>query len=109
MKATRIYTLLALLMVFGSEAFAQEWEWNYSTPERTYSGFVEAHELMDGRIIATGAFRDENFCGTRVSPHPVLLALDADGTELAFVHYYKDGYFAYSRMCLKMSQGKCMR
>ena len=107
MKATRIYTLLALLlMVFGAKAFGQEWEWNYSTPERTYSSFIEAHELMDGRIIATGAFRDENFCGTRVSPHPVLLALDADGTELSFVHYHKDGYFAYSPYVLENESGE---
>ena len=43
MKATRITALLALLLICGAKALGQEWEWNYSTPERTYSGFIEAH------------------------------------------------------------------
>ena len=86
----KIIAAIAFAVLFWAKAFGQEWQWNYCQPVRTYSGFIEAHELMDGRIIATGEFRDENFCGTRVSPHPVLLALDADGTESAFVHYYKE-------------------
>ena len=92
MKATRIYTLLALqLMVFGAKAFAQEWEWNYSQPIYNYSLFLGANELSDGRIIATGFYRDENLLGDNVSSHPVLLKLDSDGTELALSEYRKDG------------------
>lgn len=105
MKTTRIYALLALLF-FGAKAFGQEWQWNYSQPIYNYSGFLEAHELSDGRIIASGAFRDENFCGYNMSPHPVLLMLDSDGTELAFKEYYKDGYFGDGPFVVENESGE---
>ena len=100
------FLLLALAFLFGAKAFAQEWEWNYSQPERTYSGFMETHELLDGRIIATGAFHEMNFCGNYVFQHPVLLKLDSDGTELAFSEYYKEGYFGYSPLVLENESGE---
>lgn len=65
------FLLLVLAFLFGAKAFAQEWEWRYSQPERTYSGFMETHELLDGRILATGAFHDKNICGNYVFQHPV--------------------------------------
>ena len=100
------FLLLALALIFGVKTFAQEWEWNYSQPERTYSGFMETRELLDGRIIATGAFHDKNICGNYVFQHPVLLKLDSDGTELAFSEYYKEGYFGYSPLVLENESGE---
>jgi hypothetical protein len=100
------YFLLALTLVFGAKVFGQEWQWNYSQPERTYSGFMETHELLDGRIIATGAFHEKNVCENYVLQHPVLLKLDSDGTELAFSEYYKDGYFGYSPLVLENESGE---
>ena len=100
------FLLLAFALVFGAKVFGQEWQWNYSQPERTYSGFMETHELLDGRIIATGAFHEMNFCGNYVFQHPVLLKLDSDGTELAFSEYYKEGYFGYSPLVLENESGE---
>ncbi len=100
------FLLLAFALVFGAKVFGQEWQWNYSQPERTYSGFMETHELLDGRIIATGAFHDKNICGNYVFQHPVLLKLDSDGTELAFSEYYKEGYFGYSPLVLENESGE---
>ena len=97
---------IAFAVLFVGNAFAQEWEWNYSTPERTYSGFMMAHELSDGRIIVTGDFHDRNVCGNYVSSHPVLLALDSDGNELAFTEYYKDGYLGFSPHVLENPSGE---
>ena len=100
------FMLFALALLLGAKAFGQEWQWNYSQPVYNYSGFLEAHELSDGRIIASGAFRDENFCGYNMSPHPVLLMLDADGTELAFKEYYKDGYLGDGPFVVETESGE---
>ena len=105
MKTTSIYTLLALLF-FGAKAFAQEWEWNYSQPIYNYSLFLGAHELSDGKIIATGFYRDENLLGDNVSSHPVLLKLDSDGTELALSEYRKDGYWGYAPFVFEEDSGE---
>ena len=93
-------------LLLGTKVFGQEWQWNYIQNERTYSGFMETHELSDGRIIATGAFHDKNVCGNYVFQHPVLLKLDSDGTELAFSEYYKDGYFGYAPLVLENESGE---
>ena len=102
--------LLALALLFGAKAFAQEWEWSYLLPDYIrgymYNGFIDAHELSDGRIIAMGHFSDKNLCGNYVSHHPALLLLDSNGTELAFSEYYKDGYHGQDPYVLENESGE---
>ena len=109
MKA-KTQLLLAFALLFGAKAFAQEWQWDYCLPEIEvgfmHSSFLEAHELSDGRIVATGRFRDENFCGKHVSTHSALLLLDSNGNELAFSEYYKDGYRGQTPYVIENESGE---
>lgn len=102
--------LFALALLFGAKAFAQEWEYSYLLPDYIrgymYNGFIDAHELSDGRIIAMGHFSDKNLCGNYVSHHPALLLLDSNGTELAFSEYYKDGYHGQDPYVLENESGE---
>lgn len=57
MKTTRLFTLLALLLMFGTKVIAQEWEhsipYDMSDEEMTHQ--YCAYELSDGRIIVCSA------------------------------------------------------
>ena len=107
MKTTRLYTLLALLMLFGAKAFGQEWvysqEFDYSF-DAPY--FLEPFELSDGRIFVSCTNNHVNDCGLYVYPIPALTVLDSDGTRIAYSEYFKEGFLAAIHWCLKTSREK---
>ena len=103
MKKTTL--LIALALLFGAKAFAQEWEWNF-TPPYVYSTFSDLCELSDGRIVVIGNFREADPCDIWRQHFPALVLLDSDGTELATAQYPKEGYFGNSPSMLEDGQGR---
>ena len=98
MKTTRIYALLALLF-FGAKAFGQEWEFSIpyymADPEMTRQ--YCAYELSDGRIIvSTQLLYNDGSYPNFYPPHNALIALSADGEELAQMDYFRDSYWGSS-------------
>ena len=95
MKATKIYTPLALLILFGAKVFAQEWEYsieyNLSDAEATHQ--YCAYEMSDGRVMVCSAqcFQSGSQTGYIYPPHPALIALSSEGEVLAQNNYFKIG------------------
>ena len=100
----KLNLLLALALLFGAKAFAQEWEWSYSE-EYTSSGYFVSCELSNGKIIAQGGSNERNLYGGVSSCNPMLMMLDSNGTELAVSKYHKDGYYAYEPYVLENGSG----
>ena len=102
MKTTRLYTLLALLILFGAKVFAQEWEYSipYQPSDSEMTRQYCAYEMSDGRIIVSSSFLFN--VGSYAAgypfypPHNALVALSHEGEELAQNFYFKDGYWGSS-------------
>ena len=96
MKTTRFTTLLALLMVFGSETFGQEWEFDsefsYSSDECMTS--FDATELSDRTIAISSVHYFKSGEGDFYSYHSAARKLSADGEMLAEKSYFRESYFS---------------
>lgn len=95
----RYFLLLAIALLFGAKAFGQEWEYSIpyymSAAEMTHQ--YCAYEMSDGRIIVSAQLLYND--GTYpyfYPPHNALIALSANGEELAQMDYFKPGYWASS-------------
>ena len=95
MKAKRITTLLALLILFGAKAFGQEWEqtyeWHFSDDEEF--DLVKPYETSSGNIVVSTNQYYKCGWGDFYAPHPALKMFAADGTELAENLYFKPAYY----------------
>ena len=101
MKKLRLYTLLALLILFGAKAFGQEWEYSieynvYSNPEMTHQ--YCAYEMSNGNIMVCSArcFQSGMGNGNFYPPHPAMITLSPDGELLAQNDFFKPGYWGAS-------------
>lgn len=98
MKA-KTHFLIALALLFGVNAFGQEWEYSIpyymADPEMTRQ--YCAYELSDGRIIISAQllYNDGSYPNF-YPPHNALIALSADGEELAQMDYFRDSYWGSS-------------
>ena len=112
MKTMRIYTLLALLMMFGAKASAQEpeWSWRTSLAEADTAFFRadEPYELSDGTVLLSGRTVYKDDCGLYkyYFPHPALQSLSSEGTELYHRQYAKEGYFGTMPHVLESGSGE---
>ncbi len=96
MKATRITTLLALMMLFGAKAFGQEWEqsYEYYTSENEITHMLDAYETSDGIVVASCCYFFKSGYGDFYSPHPALRKFSFNGEELAYNEFFKPAYRA---------------
>ena len=92
--------LLALALLFGTKAFAQEWEWDCPT---AHTMIYESAELSDGDIMVMGHRYHDSSCGLLHSP--TLWKLDSEGNGLAFSDYHKNGYYGYPPYVLENGSG----
>ena len=90
---------IAFAVLFGAKAFGQEWEYSIpyylSAAEMTHQ--YCAYEMSDGRIIVSAQllYNDGSY-PYFYPPHNALIALSANGEELAQMDYFKPGYWASS-------------
>ena len=94
MKTTRFYILLALLLMFGAEAFAQEWEYvrTYDANETITPNLMQSlTELESGDIIVNASWRDNNLNGIN-SENPGLMKFSSDGVLQKEVYWSRFGY-----------------
>ena len=95
----KLSVAFALAMLIGAKAFGQEWEYSIpyymADPEMTRQ--YCAYELSDGRIIISAQllYNDGSYPNF-YPPHNALIALSADGEELAQMDYFRDGYWGSS-------------
>ena len=94
MKKHRLYTLLALLMMSGTKAIAQEWEYvrTFQSDENLVPNLMQSMtELESGDIIVNASWKDKSVNGTR-SENPGLMKFSADGTLQKEVYWSRFGY-----------------
>ena len=94
MKTTRLYTLLALLLIFGARAFGQEWEYvrTFQSDENLVPNLMQSMtELESGDIIVNASWKDKNVNGTR-SENPGLMKFSSDGVLQKEVYWSRFGY-----------------
>ena len=94
MKKHRLYTLLALLMMSGTNAMAQEWEYvrTFQSDENLVPNLMQSMtELESGDIIVNASWKDKSVNGTR-SENPGLMKFSADGTLQKEVYWSRFGY-----------------
>lgn len=95
----KLSVAFALAMLIGAKAFAQVWEhsipYYMADPEMTRQ--YCAYELSDGRIIISAQllYNDGSYPNF-YPPHNALIALSADGEELAQMDYFRDSYWGSS-------------
>ncbi|MBR3490677.1 MAG: T9SS type A sorting domain-containing protein [Bacteroidales bacterium] len=95
----KLSVAFALALLFGVNAFGQEWEYSIpyymADPEMTRQ--YCAYELSDGRIIISAQllYNDGSYPNF-YPPHNALIALSADGEELAQMDYFRDSYWGSS-------------
>ena len=107
MKNAKFYTLVVIILILGAKAWGQEWvysqEFDYSV-DALY--FLEPFELSDGRILVSCTNNHINDCGVYVYPIPALMALDSEGTRIAYSEYYKEGFFGSHPLVLENESGE---
>ncbi|MBR3490860.1 MAG: hypothetical protein IKH44_00970, partial [Bacteroidales bacterium] len=93
MKNIRLYTLLALLMVFGAKAFGQEWEYfvEFESSDSGWPDFFDAKPMKNGNIAVPYIY---SFAGSSMeSYHPGMVVLSQDGIEQARNDFYKPSFW----------------
>ena len=106
MKTMRFYTLLALLL-FGANAFAQEWEHihEFAYSDTAIFTYNDCYELHDGSILVSSLFYYKSGYGDFYSPQPALMTLSSGGRLLAQTDFYRPGYCGYNPYIVEDEQG----
>ena len=96
MKATKIYTLLALVLLFVGNAFAQEWEYadEFSYSDNECMVNFDATELSDGTIAVSSVHYYKSGEGDFYSYHSAARKLTANGELLAEKSHFRESYFS---------------
>ncbi len=101
-KFFKLSVFFALAMLFGAKVFGQEWEYTipFQSSDAEMTRQYCAYEMSDGRIIVSASFL-YNIGSYAVGypfypPHNALVALSANGEELAQNNYLKPGYWGSS-------------
>ncbi len=92
-----LFVILFTLLCCGDSVFSQEWEFFMdSYIESPYTrNFTDAIELSDGSIVINSPFKLP-IEGHATVPHPGLVKISADGTELARNNYFRPAYCSIS-------------
>jgi len=96
MKTTRICTLLALVLLFVGNAFAQEWEYadEFSYSDNECMVNFDATELSDGTIAVSSVHYYKSGEGDFYSYHSAARKLSANGELLAEKSHFRESYFS---------------
>ena len=96
MKATKIYTLLALVLLFVGNAFAQEWEYadEFSYSDNECMVNFDATESSDGTIAVSSVHYYKSGEGDFYSYHSAARKLTANGELLAEKSHFRESYFS---------------
>lgn len=95
----RITMGLAMTLLLGAKAVAQEWEYTipYQSTDAEMTRQYCAYEMSDGRIIVSANFLyNDGSNHPFYPPHNALIALSPDGEELARNDYFRFGYWGSS-------------
>ena len=110
MKAKRITTLLALLILFGAKAFGQVWEqsyeWHFSDEEEF--DMVKPNETSSGNIVVSTNHYYKCGWGDFYAPHPALKMFASDGTELRKTFTSNQPIMEDTRTSLKTKKVNCI-
>ncbi len=91
--------LIALALLLGAKAFAQEWEYSigYHLMDDVMTRQYCTYEMSDGRVVVSAAFLyNDGSTYPFYPPHNALIALSPDGAVLAQADYFKSGYWGSS-------------
>ena len=96
MKTMRFYTLLALVLLFVGNAFAQEWEYadEFSYSDNECMVNFDATELFDGTIAVSSVHYFKSGEGDFYSYHSAARKLSANGELLAEKSHFRESYFS---------------
>ena len=94
MKAIIKISVLALVLFFGANVFAQEWEYTIAYTDSDTSCFnqYDAIEMTNGNIAVGSALFFKSGAGDFYSAQPAVVLLSSDGEELARKDFFKPGY-----------------
>ena len=88
----RLFTILALVFLFGNNAFSQEWEAVYYSDEfASGCDYNEAIELSNGNVLAASLNYPVNLVGMMFSHQQTLSLISSEGEELYRNMYVKPG------------------
>ena len=96
MKTIRLFTLLALVLLFVGNAFAQKWEYadEFSYSDNECMVNFDATELSDGTIAVSSVHYYKSGEGDFYSYHSAARKLSADGELLAEKSHFRESYFS---------------
>ena len=94
MKKYGLYALLALLLLFGTKAVAQEWEHSiaYSMNDDECFELYDAVEMSNGNVALSSSLYFKSGAGDFYSAHPAVTLLSANGQEMARKNYFRPGF-----------------
>ena len=91
----KLYLLLTFALLFGTKAFAQEWEHSHRcsySSDTTWYAYYEAKELSDGSVAASSCFSYRSGAGDFYSSQPAISKFSSSGEEIAQKCFFKPGY-----------------
>jgi len=96
MKTMSFYILLALVLLFVGNAFAQEWEYadEFSYSDNECMVNFDATELSDGTIAVSSVHYFKSGEGDFYSYHSAARKLSANGELLAEKSHFRESYFS---------------
>lgn len=94
MKKYGLYALLALLLMSGTKAVAQEWEHSiaYSMNDDECFELYDAVEMSNGNVALSSSLYFKSGAGDFYSAHPAVTLLSANGQEMVRKDYFRPGY-----------------
>ena len=105
MKSTRLYTLLALMMLFGAKAFGQEWEYIVEHTDNDSPWLKDPIPLQDGNIAVPYYTLYPGSTSVLGSKQPGMLLISSDGEELTRKSYLKPAFWGHSPYLLSDDEG----
>ncbi|MBQ8223299.1 MAG: T9SS type A sorting domain-containing protein [Bacteroidales bacterium] len=93
----RLILVVILSIVLVDSMMSQEWEFKTDSglDHPYYRNFTDAIELQDGNIVVNTPL-NFNIPGHASVPHPGLMKISTDGTELARNNYFRPSYCSIS-------------
>ena len=90
----KITAAIAFAVLFGSKAFAQEWQHSieYSMNDDECFELYDAIEMINGNIALSSIFYYKSGAGDFYSAQPAVTLLSANGQEMVRKDYFRPGY-----------------
>ena len=105
MKNIKLFTLLALVMLFGAKAFGQEWEYIVEHTDNDSPWLKDPIPLQDGNIAVPYYTLYPGSTSVLGSKQPGMLLLSSDGEELTRKSYLKPAFWGHSPYLLSDDEG----